>query len=163
MKQQSSLSTEILILHREGIWSGVISIPRDCNVMFRYFVGIVFKPDEEKFTSRQVIVRRWETNLNPRVIHKEGMYLMICYLFFTVACRCMKKEYLVVVTVVSNNQQVVEPDIFGLYDSCKMTDRGWLTTETVVQFKLFENPIQFWKHKYEGRKVRCMHFISLQL
>lgn len=110
----------------EGIWSGVISIPRDCNIMFRYFVGIVFKPDEEKFTSRQVIVRQWETNLNPRIIHKD---------------------------VVSSNQQAVEPDIFGLYDSCKMTDRGWLTTETVVQFKLFENPIQFWKHKYEGRKV----------
>lgn len=82
LKQQSSLSIEILVLHREGTWSGVISIPRDCNVMFRYFVGIVFKPDEENFTSRQVIVRRWETNLNPRVIHKEGMYLVICYIFF---------------------------------------------------------------------------------
>lgn len=70
---------------------------------------------------------------------------------------------LVVVAVVSNNHQAVEPDTFGLYDGCKMTDRGWLTTEIVVQFKLFENPIQFWKYKYEGRKVQCMDFISFQL
>jgi hypothetical protein len=81
LKRQSLLYIEIFVLYREGLWSGVISIPRDCNVMFRYFVGIVFKPDEEKFTSRQVIVRQWETNLNPRVIHKEGLYLMITILF----------------------------------------------------------------------------------
>jgi glycerophosphocholine phosphodiesterase GPCPD1 len=131
--------------------------------MFRYFVGIVFKPDEEKCTSRQVIVRQWETNINPRVIHKEGLYLMITYAFLTVAWRYLKKEHLVFVAVVSSNQQDVEPDIFGLYDGCKMVDRGWLTTETVVQFKLFENPIQLWKCKYEGRKVQCMDFISFQL
>jgi glycerophosphocholine phosphodiesterase GPCPD1 len=70
----------------------------------------------------------------------------------------MKKEHVVFVAVVSNNQQAMEPDIFGLYDCCKMIDRGWLTTETVVQFKLFENPLQFWKYKYEGRKVQCMHY-----
>jgi hypothetical protein len=160
LKQRSLLSIEILVLYRESVWSGVISIPRDCDVMFRYFVGLVFKPDEEKFTSRQVIVRQWETNLDPRVIHKLGLYQMITYTFSTVACKCMKKEHLVVVAVVSNNHQAVEPDIFGLYDGCKMTDRGWLTTETVLQFKLIENPIQFWKYKYEGRKVQCMDFIS---
>jgi hypothetical protein len=96
LKQRSLLSIEILVLYREGVWSGVISIPRDCDVMFRYFVGIVFEPDEERFTSRQVIVRQWETNLDPRVIHKEGLYQMITYTFLTVACKCMKKEHLVI-------------------------------------------------------------------
>jgi hypothetical protein len=61
---------------------------------------------------------------------------------------------LVFVSGNSNNHQDVEPDIFGLYNGSKMIDRGWLTTETVVQFKLFEDPIQLWKHKYEGRKVK---------
>lgn len=67
------------------------------------------------------------------------------------------------VSVDSNNHQDVEPDIFGLYDSGKMIDRGWLTTETVVQFKLFENPIQLWKRKYEGRKVKYTQFEGIVL
>jgi len=79
---------------REGIWSGVISIPRDCDVMFRYFVGIVFEPDEEKFTSRCVVVRRWETNLSPRLIRKEGIHLMFYYIFVTDTCECIVKEHL---------------------------------------------------------------------
>ncbi|KAJ4441238.1 hypothetical protein ANN_11089 [Periplaneta americana] len=111
---------------RETVWSAVISIPSDCDVQFRYFVGILFEPDEEKYPSRQVVVRRWETNLNPRLIRKE---------------------------VCSNNHQDVEPDIFGLYDSGKMIDRGWLTSETVVQFKLVEDAIQLWKQKFQGREV----------
>ncbi|XP_069697586.1 glycerophosphocholine phosphodiesterase GPCPD1-like isoform X2 [Periplaneta americana] len=110
----------------ETVWSAVISIPSDCDVQFRYFVGILFEPDEEKYPSRQVVVRRWETNLNPRLIRKE---------------------------VCSNNHQDVEPDIFGLYDSGKMIDRGWLTSETVVQFKLVEDAIQLWKQKFQGREV----------
>lgn len=56
----------------------------------------------------------------------------------------------------------MEPDVFGLYDNGKMVDRGWLTTETVVQFKLFGDPIQLWKLKYEGRKVECIHLILFQ-
>jgi hypothetical protein len=64
-----------------------------------------------------------------------------------------ERTSLMIVSVASNNHEAVEPDIFGLYDSSKMIDRGWLTTETVVQFKLSEDPIQLWKRKYEGRKV----------
>lgn len=122
----NSIGAVELTSEGEGIWSGVISIPRGCDVMFRYFVGVVFQPDEDKFTSRHVIVRSWETNLNPRLIRKD---------------------------VVSNNHQDTEPDIFGLYDGSKMIDRGWLTSETVVQFKLFGDSVQLWKHKYEGRRV----------
>jgi hypothetical protein len=66
------------------------------------------------------------------------------------------------VSVVSNNHQDIEPDIFGLYDGSKKIDRGWLTSETLVQFKLFGDSVQLWKHKYEGRRVQCMQFIWLQ-
>jgi len=66
----------------------------------------------------------------------------------------------VFVSAVSNNDQDVEPDIFGLYGGSKMIDRGWLTSETVVQFKLFGDSVQLWKHKYKGRQVQCMHFFN---
>jgi hypothetical protein len=70
---------------REGVWSGIVAIPRDCEVKYRYFVGIAFEPDEEKFTSRRVIVQRWETNLNPRLVYKDGMclsYLILLLLLY---------------------------------------------------------------------------------
>lgn len=59
--------------------------------MFRYFVGVVFQPDEEKFTSKHVMVRWWETNLNPRLIHEGGMCLMIPYIFGTFVCKYIMK------------------------------------------------------------------------
>jgi hypothetical protein len=62
--------------------------------MFRYFVGVVFQPDEDKFTSRHVIVRSWETNLNPRLIRKDGMCLLIPYIFGTFVCKNLMKEHL---------------------------------------------------------------------
>jgi hypothetical protein len=86
------MSIAIFLSYREGIWSGAISIPRGCDVFFRYFVGVVFQPDEDKFTSRRVIVRWWETNLNPRLIRKDGMCLMIRYIFGTFVCKNLMKE-----------------------------------------------------------------------
>jgi hypothetical protein len=68
----------------------------------------------------------------------------------------------VFVSDVSNNHQDVEPDIFGLYGGSKMIDRGWLTSEAMVQFKLFGDSVQLWKQKYKGRRVHCMQFILLQ-
>lgn len=78
---------------REGVWSVAISIPSDCEVKFRYFVGIAFEPDGEKLSSRQVIVRRWETNLNPRLIHKEGMCLLLPYTFVCIVCKYITGEH----------------------------------------------------------------------
>lgn len=57
---------------------------------------------------------------------------------------------LTVLTKVSTNS---EPDTFGFYDNKERVERGWLTTETALQLKLFNNPIQIWKSKLQGRKV----------
>lgn len=46
-----------------------------------------------------------------------------------------------------------EPDTFGFYDYNERVERGWLTTETAIQLKLFNNPIQIWKSKLQGRRV----------
>jgi hypothetical protein len=67
----------------------------------------------------------------------------------------------VFVSAVSNNHQDVEPDIFGPYGGSKMIDGEWITSETVVQFKLFGDSVQLWKQKYEGRQVQCAQFIWL--
>lgn len=41
---------------------------------------------------------------------------------------------------------------FGYFNHSYLIDRGWLTTETVIQFKLHSNPIHFWKEKLKNRK-----------
>lgn len=55
-------------------------------------------------------------------------------------------------------QQQQEIDEFGHFDHYQRVDRGWLTTQTVIQLKLFNNPIQMWKSKLQGVKVRCFTF-----
>ncbi|KAJ9595971.1 hypothetical protein L9F63_012864, partial [Diploptera punctata] len=108
----------------ETVWSAVVALPSKCEVQFRYFIGISLEPDDDKITTKQIVVRRWETNLTPRLISKHA--------------------------VTMNS----EPDMFGQYDSNNMVDRGWLTTETVVQIKLFgDDAIQLWKRKLQGRKI----------
>lgn len=47
----------------------------------------------------------------------------------------------------------VESEIFGSYDGQMVLEKGWLTSETVVQFKLYNNPIHLWKKKLQNRKV----------
>lgn len=45
-------------------------------------------------------------------------------------------------------------DVFGVTNGpTTHIDRGWLTSETVVQFKLFSSPITFWKEKLNRRKT----------
>lgn len=54
----------------------------------------------------------------------------------------------------SNAKDKVEPDIFGFYQQFERVERGWLTSETAIQIKLFNNPIELWKAKLKGRPVR---------
>lgn len=50
-------------------------------------------------------------------------------------------------------------DEFGHFDHYQRVDRGWLTTQTVIQLKLFNNPIQMWKSKLQGVKVSLIFWI----
>jgi len=45
-----------------------------------------------------------------------------------------------------------DPDKFGYHNYYKI-ERGWLTDETVIQFKLFNNPIKLWKNRLQNKKV----------
>uniref|UniRef100_A0A023FBW1 Glycerophosphocholine phosphodiesterase GPCPD1 n=2 Tax=Triatoma infestans TaxID=30076 RepID=A0A023FBW1_TRIIF len=112
----------------ENIWSGTTKIPLNQDVYYRYVVCIIVEPDGHKFTHRQFIERRWETNRKPRVIPKRALY-------------CPKAV----------NEQ--EADVMGFYDNKERIDRGWLTTETAIQLKLFNEHLQIWKSKLRGRPI----------
>lgn len=68
-----------------------------------------------------IIVRRWETVMHPRAICANEL-------------------------TVDRNAVV---DIFANYDGEDKVEPGWLTSESIVQLKLFNSPIVFWKKKYQ--------------
>jgi len=42
------------------------------QVEYRYAVCIVIEPDGVRYHTRRIIVRRWETNVIPRIIKDKG-------------------------------------------------------------------------------------------
>ncbi|XP_024947437.1 glycerophosphocholine phosphodiesterase GPCPD1 isoform X2 [Cephus cinctus] len=52
-----------------------------------------------------------------------------------------------------SEDNVPDPDKFGYHNGYRKVERGWLTDETVIQFKLFNNPIKLWKNRLQNRKV----------
>lgn len=72
--------------------------------------------------TEKVIVRRWETHFTPRQILPDA-----------------KDD-------ASTNCR----DVFGVIDDCEKIDRGWLTTETIVQLKFFNCPFT-WKQRMKRR------------
>ncbi|KAL1123856.1 hypothetical protein AAG570_001626 [Ranatra chinensis] len=112
----------------EHVWSGVTKLPLNRDIEYRYVICVIVEPDDHKIHQRQFIVRRWETNIKPRVIKKKAP---------SNACAGTK----------------MEPEVLGFYDNKEKIERGWLTTETAIQLKLFNNHLQIWKAKLKGRPI----------
>lgn len=53
----------------------------------------------------------------------------------------------------NNEPSIPDPDKFGYHNGYCKIERGWLTDETVIQFKLFNNPIKIWKNRLQNRKL----------
>lgn len=70
--------------------------------------------------TKNVYVRRWETHLKPRTVHAY------------------------------DDDKTATVDTFGEINGIEKVDRGWLTNETVIQFKFFNNPFKL-KQKLKNR------------
>lgn len=77
-------------------------------------------------TTEEVHVRKWETHMTPRkvapIAHAETLDRMGCF------------------------------DTFGEINGVTKIDRGWLTTETVVQFVFFKSPFLL-KDRVKSRRI----------
>ncbi|KAK7872401.1 hypothetical protein R5R35_007014 [Gryllus longicercus] len=111
------------------LWSCCVKLPQNQDVEFRYFVGVYIEPEIANDGAKQIIVRRWETSIQPRNIRIDAEDVNI------------------------GEEEMGKPDIFGSVQSITSIERGWLTSETVIQLKLFNNPLQLWKKRYEGKKI----------
>ncbi|XP_005186862.1 glycerophosphocholine phosphodiesterase GPCPD1 [Musca domestica] len=72
-------------------------------------------------TSEKLLVRRWETSLALRQI-----------------------------AIDEQGPRRTDADIFGVVSDVTKVDRGWLSTETIVQFKIFNAPFS-WKQRMKKR------------
>ncbi|KAL0117504.1 hypothetical protein PUN28_010375 [Cardiocondyla obscurior] len=112
----------------EKIFSQNVALPIDTNVEYRYFIAVVCQSNGTKNSAKTLIIRRWETHMTPRGIRKN---------------------------ILSNfdNDILPDPDKFGYHNNYCKIERGWLTDETVIQFKVFNNPIKLWKNRLQNKKV----------
>ncbi|XP_076755709.1 glycerophosphocholine phosphodiesterase GPCPD1 isoform X2 [Xylocopa sonorina] len=110
------------------IFSQKVALPIDADIEFRYFVAVICQSNGTKNSAKTLIIRRWETHMTPRLIKKNTPSN------FT-------------------SDALPDPDKFGYYNGYCKIERGWLTDETVIQFKLFNNPIKLWKNRLQNKKV----------
>lgn len=111
------------------IFSQKIALPSDADVQFRFFIAVVCQPNGTKNSAKTFIIRKWETHMSPRQIKKN--------------------------TPSNFTEDILpDPDKFGYHNEYCKIERGWLTDETVIQFKLFNNPIKLWKNRLQNKKVQ---------
>lgn len=110
------------------IFSQKITLPVDADVDYRYFIAVICQSNGTKNSAKTLIIRKWETHTIPRQIKKNlpGNFV---------------------------NNALPNSEIFGCYNGYCKVERGWLTDETVIQFKLFYNPIKLWKQRLQNRIV----------
>uniref|UniRef100_A0A182ML41 GP-PDE domain-containing protein n=1 Tax=Anopheles culicifacies TaxID=139723 RepID=A0A182ML41_9DIPT len=94
-----------------NIWRLATELPRDASVKYRYLICSVDP------TSGNVHVRRFETHIVPRQVPID-----------------LADEE------VPTSQVQPKIDTLGDIDGNIKLDKGWLTTETIMQFKFFDNP-----------------------
>ncbi|XP_045458948.1 glycerophosphocholine phosphodiesterase GPCPD1-like isoform X2 [Melitaea cinxia] len=104
----------IFLDHVDGtdLWTKTVIIPNTCDIFYRYAICLY---NEE---TKDVIVRRWETNIQPRII-KDNMLHPVT-------------------------------DIFGEYGGKQNISKGWLTSQSLIQFKFINNPLKL-KSRLVGR------------
>ncbi|XP_074108367.1 glycerophosphocholine phosphodiesterase GPCPD1 isoform X1 [Cotesia typhae] len=112
----------------DRVFSLKISLPTDTDIEFRYFIAVVCQSNSTKNSAKTLIIRKWETHMRPRLIKK---------------------------STPSNftDDSIPDPEKFGYYNGYYKVERGWLTDETVMQFKLFNNPIKIWKNRLQNKKL----------
>lgn len=60
-------------IRNESVWYAKVDIPLRRDISYRYVICLIVEPDGSKITDRHFIVRRWETNREPRAILKKGI------------------------------------------------------------------------------------------
>lgn len=121
-----------------NIWSREISVPDNKDIPYRYLICTIDPMTEN------VHVRRWETHLVPRMVAVDTHDHRIVTNSSTVPLDASASTS----SIGADAKRDI--DTFGDIAGVEKIDRGWLTTETVYQFKFIRNPFVL-KQKLKNR------------
>lgn len=122
-----------------NIWSRDVQIPVHKDVPYRYLICTVDPITEN------VHVRRWETHVNPRQISADHDEVTQINSESSPVAEAVPQQ-----PSSPSKTSAPEIDTFGDINGVEKIDRGWLTTETVFQFKFIRNPFIL-KQKLKNR------------
>lgn len=129
-----------------NIWSRAIYVPANQEIPYRYLIYTV-----DPITGN-IHVRRWETHLNPRKISADRIDVTAD----TETSSSSKQQ-----SPSTATKPQKDIDTFGDINGEEKIDRGWITTETVFQFKFIRNPFIL-KLKLKNRLLYVKVSISTQ-
>ncbi|XP_055741347.1 glycerophosphocholine phosphodiesterase GPCPD1-like isoform X2 [Salvelinus fontinalis] len=112
--------------HDGTLWKRIISVPRGAVSTYRYFKGH-FLESKSAGGPCQVIVTKWETHQQPRLMSPTESHLDI-----------------------DNGQ-------FGFHNGLECVDSGWLTCQTEIRLRLHyskTSPVSITKKKYKKSRFR---------
>lgn len=125
-----------LLFSDSNIWSREICVPETKDIPYRYLVCTI-----EPMTEN-IHVRRWETHLVPRLIS--------AYIHDGIVANDTTVPLSASASTSVRSETRNDIDTFGDIAGVEKIDRGWLTTETVFQFKFVRNPFML-KQKLKNR------------
>ncbi|XP_043204717.1 glycerophosphocholine phosphodiesterase GPCPD1-like [Amphibalanus amphitrite] len=106
------------------VWRTSVTLRTDQDVFYRYCVCMLLHVDGQ----RKVVARRWETDLAPRKIPAAALQ--------------------------EDDTACDQLDHFGCITPMRHVDRGWLSVESVVQLKLYANPVELWKKRQRKYRLK---------
>ncbi|XP_022900956.2 glycerophosphocholine phosphodiesterase GPCPD1-like [Onthophagus taurus] len=108
-----------LVKGRNDVWSIKLKVPINQRVFYRYCICIIIEPEVK------VLIRSWETNINPRIIKPE--------------CPSPKPT--------------TPCQTYGNYDEEVHIDKGWLTEGTITMLQLTKNPFKLFRPRFQDRTI----------
>lgn len=138
----STILNCFLLFADSNIWSRDVYIPVNQEVPYRYLICSVDPITEN------LHVRRWETHLNPRQISADHNEVTQIDSESSPVAEAVPKQSNSPSSLSKPNDTGI--DTFGDINGVEKIDRGWLTTETVFQFKFIRNPFIL-KQKLKNR------------
>lgn len=148
----------LTILACRNIWRGNVRLPRGKTITYRYMVCILVPSDGEQLMEMVRVVKRWETHPQSRRITQQGIAVQRNLTDFINTSKFWID--------LERAHCREDPEEFGLVSGLQQVERGWLTSETVVQLKIFgDEPIKMWKRRLLNKQVigftlrKCAHCI----
>ncbi|XP_041420265.1 glycerophosphocholine phosphodiesterase GPCPD1 isoform X1 [Xenopus laevis] len=108
------------------LWKTCIQLPIGIELQYRYFKGYFLEPKNTR-DSCQVIIHKWETHLQPRLIKP------------------------------LDTECLIDGGEFGIHNGVETVDSGWLTCQTELRLRLHyseKQPVSISKKKFKKSRFR---------